>query len=84
MAKDKNSQNGTLYILFPTITLLINKSIFTGCFPPQMKLSKVFPIHKDGVKDDPSNYRPISILPTISKILKKKQTRQPTLNGLPK
>ena len=36
-----------------------------------MKLSKVFPIHKDGDKDDPSNYRPISILPTISKILKK-------------
>ena len=57
--------------LSPSITTLINKSISNGCFPSQMKLAKVFPIHKGGETTDPSNYRPISILPTISKIFEK-------------
>ena len=36
-----------------------------------MKLAKVLPIYKDGEKSDPSNYRPISILSTVSKIFEK-------------
>ena len=36
-------------------------------------MASLYPIHKDGSKSDPVNYRPISILPTISKIFKKKQ-----------
>ena len=36
-----------------------------------MILAEVFPIHKGGAKTDPSNYRPISILPTVSKIFEK-------------
>ena len=58
-------------IIAPSITDLINKSIITGRFPNQLKQAKVYPIFKNGVKDDPSNYRPISILPTISKIFEK-------------
>lgn len=42
-----------------------------GKFPKQLKIAKVFPIFKSGSKSDPSNYRPISILPTISKIFEK-------------
>ena len=57
-------------VLSPSIAMLINKSLLTGTFPSQMKLAKVFPIHKGGDKNDPSNYRPISILPTVSKYLK--------------
>lgn len=57
--------------LSPSIASLINKSITTGQFPSQMKQAKVHPIHKGGEKSDPSNYRPISILPTISKIFEK-------------
>ena len=34
-----------------------------------MKLAKVIPIYKAKAKNDISNYRPISILPTISKIM---------------
>ena len=59
------------HVIAPSITKLINRSIITGIFPSQLKLTKVFPIYKGGTKSDPSNYRPISILPTISKIFEK-------------
>ena len=55
--------------LSPSIAALINKSIATGQFPAQLKHAKVNPIHKGGEKSNPSNYRPISISPTISKII---------------
>ena len=58
-------------IISPSIADLINKSITTGHFPNQLKIAKVFPIFKNGAKDNPSNYRPISILPTISNIFEK-------------
>ena len=53
---------------------LINKNISSGTFPSQLKCAKIFPVFKGGVKSDPtnySNYRPISILPTVSKIFEK-------------
>ena len=58
-------------VVSPSIAMLINKSIATGTFPDQLKQAKVFPIFKSGSKSDPSNYRPISILPTVSKIFEK-------------
>ena len=58
-------------IVSPIIAKLINKSINSGSFPDQMKVAKVYPIFIGGQKSDPSNYRPISILPTISKIFEK-------------
>ena len=58
-------------VLSPSITALINKSIETATFPDQLKMAKLYPIHKGGSKSDPANYRPISILPTISKIFEK-------------
>ena len=57
-------------VLSPGIVAFINKSIQTGVFPDQLKCAKVFPIYKSGNKSDPGNYRPILILPTISKSLK--------------
>lgn len=58
-------------VLAPSITAIINKSIKTGTFPDQLKMAKIYPIHKSGPKSDPANYRPISILPTISKVFEK-------------
>ena len=53
---------------FEILTNCINKSIETGCFPDSLKEANITPIFK---KDDPldkSNYRPVSILPLISKV----------------
>ena len=36
-----------------------------------MKIAKVLPLHKNGEKNDKTNYRPISILPIISKVFEK-------------
>ena len=50
---------------------IFNLSLSTGCCPDLLKLAKVIPIHK---KEDPrqvTNYRPISLLPCISKVLEK-------------
>ncbi|XP_062601194.1 uncharacterized protein LOC134262888, partial [Saccostrea cucullata] len=58
------------YICKP-ITHLINASIVSGIFPTNLKQAKVTPIFKKGDKADPNNYRPISILPTISKLIEK-------------
>lgn len=51
-----------------SITLIINQSLTTGIFPDKMKIAKVTPIYKKGNKHDISNYRPISVLPIISKL----------------
>ena len=58
-------------ILTPSITYIINKSIESGVFPGTWKNAKVNPIFKTGDKDNVNNYRPISILPTLSKIIEK-------------
>jgi len=50
---------------------LINKSINSGIFPDVYKLAEVVPIYKSKNKEETNNYRPISLLPTISKILEK-------------
>ena len=59
-------------ILAATVAALINKSIKTGIFPDQLKMAKIYPIHS---KSNPAYYRPISILPTVSKIFEKKNKK---------
>ena len=58
-------------VLTPGITYMINKSLASGVFPGICKHAKVNPIFKAGSKDDVNNYRPISILPTLAKIIEK-------------
>ena len=50
------------------ITLIINQSLHSGIFPDKLKIAKVTPIHKKGDSKLITNYRPISVLPVISKI----------------
>ena len=49
----------------------VNMSIRQGIIPDDLKRARVIPIHKKGRKTDPSMYRPISILSTISKVIEK-------------
>lgn len=57
-------------ILAP-LTELINFSFKKGIFPTSLKTAKITPILKKGDPLVPSNYRPISILPVLSKVFEK-------------
>ena len=53
------------------LTLIINQSLHTGTFPQKLKFAKTVPIFKKGQKNNFENYRPISLLSSISKIFEK-------------
>ena len=55
-------------VISASLTIIINRSIETGLFPSAWKTAKVFPLFKANDRSDPNNYRPISVLPVISKI----------------
>ena len=48
---------------------IFNNSIKKGIFPDALKIAKITPIFKSGDDSTVTNYRPISVLPAISKIL---------------
>ena len=50
---------------------IMNSSMVNGVFPGLLKLGIVHPIYKNGVRSDFHNYRPISVLPSFSKIFEK-------------
>ena len=50
---------------------IVNSSFASGIFPAELKAAKVVPIHKEGSKSEVSNYRPISLLSSFSKIFEK-------------
>ena len=54
-----------------SITHICNESIKNSLFPQEWKEGKVSPLFKSGAKDDLNNYRPISVLPILSKLLEK-------------
>ena len=54
-----------------SISHICNLSIKNSTFPDKWKVGKVAPLHKNGPKDDVNNFRPISVLPVLSKIIEK-------------
>ncbi len=53
------------------LTPLINESIDLGIFPDCLKKANLIPIYKKGDPTDPNNYRPIALLPVLSKVFEK-------------
>ena len=58
-------------VLAKPVTELCNLSITSGKFPDSCKIAKLKPIYKKGSLTEASNYRPISLLPLISKVIEK-------------
>ena len=54
-----------------SLTLIINQSLKSAIFPDVLKIAKVIPLYKKNENDKFDNYRPISILSSISKIFEK-------------
>ena len=55
-----------LYILFNRSRILEEKNI-----PASLKIAKMIPLHKNGIKNEETNYRPIALTPVLSKIFEK-------------
>jgi hypothetical protein len=58
------------YMIKPLLEL-VNASIREGIFPSTLKKSVVIPIYKNGTKEDATNFRPITFVSAVSKVLEK-------------
>ena len=62
--------------LAPSLTIIFNMSLRSGKVPHIWKVSYVSPLFKSGDSSEPRNYRPISLLPIVSRLLEKIVQRQ--------
>ena len=54
-----------------SLTYIINQAMALSLFPDEWKIARVTPLYKSGHRNLPGNYRPISVLSTMSKIMEK-------------
>ena len=57
--------------IVPPLTKIVNLSLATGVFPKKMKHADVVPLYKNKSRKEVTNYRPILLLLTLSKIVEK-------------
>ena len=58
-------------VITKQLTDICNHSIRNSSFPAIWKKVRVTPLHKRNATDNPENYKPISILPLLSKVIEK-------------
>ena len=61
----------TIDVHVSLLTKIINSSIRNGCFPDELKAAEVTPIFKKNDNLDKENYRPVSVLPHVSKVFER-------------
>ena len=59
------------HIISKPLSYIFNLSLENGVFPDFLKTAKVTPIYKKGSREEPGNYRPISVLPIVAKVFEK-------------
>ena len=57
------------FIFVEPLCNIFDKSMSTGVFPESLKEAKVIPLYKKNNKQNIDNYRPVAILPVLSKLL---------------
>ena len=60
----------------PSIAYLINESFRQGEFPLKWKIARVSPLFKGGISTNCNNYRPVSVLPCLAKVLERFANQQ--------
>ena len=59
-------------LIAESLTLIFNQSLLTGIFPDEWKSARVTPLYKNsGKRNDPTNYRPISVIPVVAKVFER-------------
>ena len=58
-------------VVGPHLFHVVNHSLTTGCVPAVWKLATVVPLHKGGALSEPSNFRPISVLSVVGKLVER-------------
>lgn len=61
----------SIFNILSPLTHIINRSLMTGMIPNQLKIARIIPIYKTSDHKLLKNYRPISLLPSLSKIYEK-------------
>ena len=59
-----------------SLCYIINRSIYTGVFPPTWKIAIVTPVYKSGSANKIENHSPVSILSVVSKVMEKEVHKQ--------
>ena len=55
----------------PAVMHIINLSLTLAQFPKKWKISKICPLHKGGDKHEPNQFRPVALIPIITRLLEK-------------
>ena len=71
MISQRSCSKSTALSITEAVTKMFNISISLGELPDEWKVSRITPIPKHGDRTNPSNYRPISLLSIVSKLLEK-------------
>ena len=66
------------FVCAPFLTSCFNSILNSGSFPDSLKIADIIPVHKKDSKQDKANYRPVSLLPCVSKVYERLIAQQLT------